>query len=194
MVSLAVHSVQGLRAQRPSVSPPEPGQGQGSSWGHQPHWLPPAPGHGGIKGRWQRAGFPRFVPAPRCTLQVGSRAWRTRGFSFSLRLLLVAVDGLRCWMKLVVPQLGCLNLASRCAPNVSLMAWGGALGVMHWYQCLWMWWLEGEGPRQGMPGSGSAGLAACPGDRAGTAGVCRTGQKESKDSPRLKEATPLNED
>lgn len=97
-------------------------------------------------------------------------------------------------MKLVVPQLGCLNLASHCALKVSLMDLGGALGVMHWYQCLWTWWLEGEGPRQGMPRSGSAGLAACPGDSAGTAGVCSTGQKESKDSPRLKEATPLNED
>lgn len=75
------------------MNPPEPGQGQGSSWGHQPRWLPPAPGHGGIKGRWQRAGCPRFVPAPHYTLQVGSRARRTRGFSFSLRLFLVAVDG-----------------------------------------------------------------------------------------------------
>lgn len=77
------------------------------------------------------------------------------------------------------------------------------------YWCLWTWWLEGEGPQQGMPpglgsaplqgegvpGSGSAGLAACPGDRAGTVpGSAQQGREESKDSPRLKEATPLNED
>lgn len=67
------------------------------------------------------------------------------------------------------------------------------------YWCLWTWWLEGEGPQQGMPpglgsaplqgegvpGSGSAGLAACPGDRAGTAGVCATGQERKQRQPKV---------
>lgn len=142
MVSLAVHSAQGLRARRPAGNAQNqagPGQLLGAS-------APLAAPRSGPRGHQGQVAA-RWVPAL-CSCACartgvcGRGGWRVRAPSRG------------CHQVLAQPlcrERGCLGLA--------------ALGSQ-----------RALGTEQGLPGS------------------AQQGRKESKDSPRLKEATPLNED